>query len=144
MRWLSAIMLALVMSVLVTGPAWAADAPKDKPKEGAGDKPKDKGDKDKQAPAAVGTIAKIADGVLEVKPKKGDNVKIKVDDKTTVKIDGKAAKLADLKEGMNVVVPAFQGDTAKEVIVRTKDEHEGHDHNKDGKHKGDKGPNKPN
>lgn len=142
MRWLSAIMLALVMSVLATGPAWAADAPKDKPKEGAGDKPKDK---ERQPPAAVGTIAKIADGVIEVKPKKeGANIKIKVDDKTEIKIDDKAGKLADLKEGQRIVVPAFKGDVAPKILVSTKDEHAGHDHDKDGKHKGDKGPNKPN
>lgn len=142
MRWLSAITLALVMSVLATGAAWAGPDGGGKPKEGQKDKPKDK---ERQPPAAVGTIAKVADGVLEVKPKKGgDNIKIKVDDKTSVKIDGKEAKLADLKEGYTVVVPAFQGDTAKAVIASTKDEHAGHDHDKDGKHKGDKGPNKPN
>lgn len=128
MKRFSTILLALTIAAMSSSLVLA------KEKDG-GAKDGDKKEQKDKAPATVGTIGKVSDTEVTIKTKKGD-VTVKVDAKTVVKIDGKAAKLADLKEGMHATVPATDaGAAAKEIHVHTPkaDEGKGKDKPKDKK-----------
>jgi len=69
-----------------------------------------KGKKEKPAAAATlqGKVVNVDGANVVVKAAKKE-VTVATDDKTTVTIDGNAAKVADLKAGMQVVVTPAEG-----------------------------------
>jgi hypothetical protein len=73
--------------------------------------------------AMKGTVVKVEEGVVTLKVTRkteSTEIKIKTDDKTAVTVDGTAAKVADLKAGMNAEVTKPRGkDTVATKIVAT-------------------------
>jgi len=68
-----------------------------------------------------GVVVKVDGAKVTVKTGKGDEAKdvvVTTDDDTKVTIDKKEAKVADLKEGMRVIVTPAEG-TAKKIVAYT-------------------------
>ena len=117
---------ALLFCAATAGVSYAADKPADSDKadkSGAADKAAkgdaDTADKPKKAQGLRGKVVKV-DGdkvVLSTGGKKNaKEVTVTTDSKTKVMIDGKAATLADLKEGQQVAIRPAEG-TAKAITV---------------------------
>jgi len=84
----------------VAGPLWAADQPTPAPEK------------------LTGAICKIDGAKISVKSAKDKAVvEVATDDQTSVTLDGKAAKVADLKVGMNVTVTPATG-TATNIVAK--------------------------
>jgi len=123
MKLLSKFVLVTVLGLLVAGPALAeGDAPAkakpEKPKaaQGSDEKPA-------RPPATVGVVESASSNQIVIKTRKtkekeSESLTIKVDDKTKIRIDGQAALATDLKAGMMITVPAYEG-VAKSVNART-------------------------
>ena len=136
------VLTALLFCAATAGVSYAAaDKPADKPADKAdkkGDAPA--GDKPKKAQGLRGKVVKVEGDKLVLATggkKNAKEVTVTTDSNTRVMIEGKAAKLADLKEGQQVNIRPAEG-TAKAVTVAApKPKGEGAD--KPGKSGGDAG-----
>jgi ABC-type sugar transport system substrate-binding protein len=71
----------------------------------------------------LGLVVKVSDDGAKVTVKAGTDaaakeVAVKVGENTVITVDGKAAKVADLKAGMFVIVTPAEG-TAEKIVART-------------------------
>lgn len=109
----------LALSVLLALLLFASNAAAQDASANAGDK------KDKpKVPALHGQVVRV-DGsnlIVRVRGKKGEEpreVTVATNDRTLVRIDGSDASLAELKEGMRVVVPAYDANAPVRRINAT-------------------------